>query len=685
MAIAGQAQRPTTRQEIVEEILHGRAIRDPYRWLEDETNPEVQAWVAAQNTYTESLLATRPEREPIRRRLAELLTIGTVEAPVGRAGRYFHLRREGTQDQPILYLREGLDGPERVLLDPASASAEATVALDWWYPSDDGRRLAYGYSDHGDEKSTLYVLDVDSGTLLPDQIPHTRYTSLAWEPDGGGFYYTRHPAPGSVPPGEEDYHVHLFHHRLGTDPAADPELFGAGRSMTDRPSVHLSPDGRWLVVFVDQGWVRSEVYICDLQAVDGLFTPLVTGLDALFHGAVLDGVLYLHTDWQASRYRVVAIDLGDPARESWREIVPARADVTIEQMHIIGGRLVLHELQDVVSRVGIYSITGGPLAAPTLPPLGSIIYLEGESDGADVFIAYESFTVPPTIYRYHLAEGTLNTWAAIQAPIDPATVHVEQVWYTSKDGTRVPMFIIAPPGLARTGDHPTVLHGYGGFNISKGPVFTREIIAWVERGGIYAIANLRGGSEFGEDWHRAGMRDKKQNVFDDFIAAGEYLIAARYTRRERLGIFGRSNGGLLVGAALTQRPDLFQAVVCQVPLLDMLRYHHFRIARLWTAEYGDPDDPAEAAWLWAYSPYHHVVPSTNYPAVLFVTGDSDSRVDPLHARKMAALMQSLDGRRPILLRIDQAAGHGVGKPIHKLVAEQADVWTFLAWQVGRDA
>jgi prolyl oligopeptidase len=681
MTLQSQPTVPATRQEPVHEVLHGRANVDPYRWLEDETNPKVAAWVDAQNAYTAAMLNARPKRAAIGKRLAETLAIGTVQAPVERNGRYFYTRREGTQNQPVLCLREGLEGPERVLLDPNTASAEGTVALDWWYPSDDGRLLAYGYSAHGNEKSTLYVLDVDSGTHLPDQIPHTRYCSLVWEPGGGGFYYTRYPAPGSVHAGEEDYHIHTFYHRLGLHPESDPELFGAGRDMTEIPELLLSPDGRWLMVLAYHGWARNEVHFCDVQSGDWTFQPLVTDLDALFDGEILDNTFYMRTNWGAPHSRILAVDLLHPQRENWREIIPTRRDLTIESLAIVGECLALHETKDVTSQVGLYTLAGEPLPAPPVPPLGTLTAVNGEWDSENLFLGFESYTVPPTVYRYHLPSSELATWAAVDAPVDLSMIKVERLWYPSKDGTQIPLFIIGRKGLERDGDNPTVLTGYGGFNISRSPEFRREIIPWLEQGGVFAVANLRGGSEYGEEWHRAGMLGNKQNVFDDFIAAAEYLIRERYTRPERLGILGRSNGGLLVGAAMTQRPELFQAVLCGVPLLDMLRYHHFRIAKLWVPEYGSADDPGQIGWLWAYSPYHNVKQGVDYPAVLFTTAESDSRVDPLHSRKMAALLQATTTRRPALLRVEVEAGHGIGKPLTKLVAEQTDMWTFLAWQL----
>ncbi|MEX1254261.1 MAG: prolyl oligopeptidase family serine peptidase [Dehalococcoidia bacterium] len=684
MALDSTLKPPPTPQRPVREELHSRVIVDPYRWLEDGADPEVAAWVRAQNAYTESLLSARAEREVFRRRLAEVLAMGVVAAPVERGGRYFHQRRSGAQNQPVLYVRDAVDAEDRVLLDPNVASESGVVALDWWYVSRDGRLLAYGYSQGGDEKSNLRVLDVASGEHLPDEIPYTRYASLAWEPDGAGFYYTRYPAPGSVPEGEENYHQHVFHHRLGDDPANDPDVFGAGRDMTEMLDVDLSPDGRWLSVFAHHGWARNEVHVCDLRADQPSFQPVVAGIDALFSGRALNDTLYLETNWQAPRGRVIAVNLAHPERERWRELVSERSDVILQGMAIAGERLVLHEVKDVVSHVGVYTLAGEPLPSPELPPLGSVVAINGRWDSDELFIGYQSYTVPSTVLRYDLAAGELSTWAAIDAPIDMARFEVRQVTCPSKDGTQIPMFIVTPRDLALDGDNPTVLGGYGGFNVSLTPMFVATIVPWLERGGVYAIANLRGGSEYGEDWHRAGMLGNKQNVFDDFIAAAEYLVAEGYTRPERLAISGGSNGGLLVGATMVQRPDLCQAVVCRVPLLDMLRYHHYRIAKLWVPEYGSSDDAEQFEWLYAYSPYHHVTPGAGYPAVYFATAESDSRVDPMHALKMAALLQSSGATRPVLLHVETEAGHGQGKPLTKTIREEADVWTFVAWQLGVD-
>ncbi len=673
---------PATKRETVVETIHGQQIRDDYRWLEDDASAEVGAWVAAQNEHTRRVLDAVAGRSALEARMRQLIAIGTLGTPVVRGERHFYTRREGEQNQPALYVRDGVGGADRVLLDPNTAHQQATVALDWWYPSDDGKLLAYGYSEHGDEKSTLYVLAVDSGKRLTEQIPRTRYCSLAWEPGGSGFYYTRYPAPGGVPAGEENYHQHLYHHRLGDDWQSDAKLFGAGREMTEEINVSLSPDGRWLLVMAFLGWSQSSLYVRDLSQPDSELFPIVEGVDAIFYGEMLHDHLYILTNESAPHYRIMDVDLNQPQRENWREIIPERQDTTIVGFSIVGERLILDGLHAVSSSVSVHQLDGTREGSIALPPLGSVTGLDGEWNGTAVYVGYESYTTPPTVYRYQLENGELEVWAKVDAPVDTSQFEVRQVRYNSKDGTPIPMFIVAPKGLTLNGNNPTVLSGYGGFNISRTPLFTRTILAWLERGGVYAAANLRGGGEFGEDWHRAGMLDKKQNVFDDFIAAAEYLIDAGYTSPNRLAIEGRSNGGLLVGAAVTQRPELFRAVVCGVPLLDMLRYHLFRIARLWIPEYGSAEDSAQFAYLHAYSPYHRVKPGTDYPAVLLYAAVSDSRVDPLHARKMAAALQAASvSDYPILLRMEEEAGHGIGKPLYKQVAEYADTWTFLFSQL----
>ncbi len=687
-----QQRPPAARREEVVETIHGVRIADPYRWLEDGESAETRAWTAAQNVRTEAVLGAVPGRATLESRLRELLAVGTVTAATVRGGRLFYLKREGDQNQPILYARDGVDVPERALVDPNALDASGLAALDWWYPSPDGRLVAYGVSRDGNEWSTLRVVEVESGRPLSDAIERTRYASVAWLPDGSGFYYTRYPTPGTVPPGEEEYNSHAFFHRLGTDPAQDPKVFGAGRSPQDIIALEISSDGRWLVALAFEGWTRSDVYLRDLTWSDAPWIPVVEGVDALFTGAaVSDDRLYLRTNLDAPNYRIVAVDATSPAPEleRWATVIPERPDRVIEGVVLAGGRLVTHELEAATSRLRVYDLEGAARQELALPAsLGSVAGLDGEEAGDLVAVGYTDFVTPPSAFVFNLDTGERRPLAPLPpaAGFAPDAVEVRQVRYPSRDGTPISMFIVHRKGLPRDGANPTVLSGYGGFNISEGPEYRVALPAWLEAGGVFALPNLRGGGEYGEAWHRAGMRGNKQNVFDDFVAAAEWLIAEGYTSPDRLAIWGGSNGGLLVGAAITQRPELFRAAVCAVPLLDMIRYHHFRIAKLWIPEYGSADDPEQFRWLYAYSPYHHVQEGTRYPATLITTGEQDSRVDPLHARKMAALLQHVnaDPDRPILLRAETQAGHGAGKPLAKRVAEAADLWGFVGWQLGVD-
>jgi prolyl oligopeptidase len=682
------AHPPPTRVEPVEEILHGEVIVDPYRWLEDSDAPETRSWVAAQNAYTRETLDSLPRRAAIRARLDRMLHVGFAGAPQVRGARCFYLRRAGRQDQPVLVLREG-DGAGRILVDPNVLSASGVVALDWWQPSPDGRLLAYGLSEGGDEWSTLHVLDVDSGAALPgEQIPRTRWCSLAWLPDASSFYYTRYPEPGSVPTGEEGYHRRVYLHRLGADWRADPEVFGAGRAKEDLPSVYLDRrDGRWLLVSVYQGAARTEVYVLDRDRPDAAFVPIIAGVEARSEPIVQGGRVYLRTNLDAPDYRLVAVDPERPDRERWQEVLPERSDRVLATVRPVAGLLAAEELQDASSHLRLYQPDGALRREVALPSLGTLVGIGGEWNGDAVYFGFTSFAQPLTAYRVDPATGAAHVFAAPELPpdVDPAQYAVRQVWYPSHDGTRVSMFLVHRPGLALDDDNPTVLTGYGGFNVSRTPAFMAAVPLWLDAGGVYALPNLRGGGEYGEAWHQAGMLERKQNVFDDFIAAAEWLIANGYTQPRRLAIGGGSNGGLLVGAALTQRPELFQAVVCAVPLLDMLRYHHFLIAKYWVPEYGSADDPAHFCWLRAYSPYHSVREGERYPAVFLLTAEGDGRVDPMHARKMAARLQVSSGSdAPVLLRVETAAGHGIGKPRNKILDEQTDVWSFLGWQLGVD-
>jgi prolyl oligopeptidase len=672
----------------VEEIFHGHRIFDSYRWLEDAGSPATIEYVRQQLVYTRGILDPLPGRDQIHRQLTELLSIGNIGTPQVGGKYYFYMRRDGAQNQAVLLVREGIHGSDRVLVDVNAMSADGTVALDWWAPSDDGQYVAYGTSPGGSEESTLRIVETASGKLLPDTIDRARHATPAWKKDNSGFYYGRTPKTGDVPAGEEVYHVKIFYHPLGSDPENDCLIFGDHLNAQDVPVAQLADDeDRWLLITVFEGYTKTEMYLQDLKAG----TPPVevtSGKDFSYSGEILKRQLYIFTNEDAPHYRVFRVDAENPSRQFWQEIIP-ESDAILKSVLIIRENLFVLYEKNVTSLLKIFSKDGHLLSDVKLPGLGSITAIGGKWDTDEAFFGFQSFTVPPSIYSMNLKSGMVpDLWARVAAPsIDPSAYEVNQVWFTSKDGTRIPMFIFHKKGLARNGKNPTVLTGYGGFNISLTPSFAGDRYLWLERGGIFAVANLRGGSEFGEDWHRAGMLEKKQNVFDDFIAAAEYLIAQKYTDKDHLAIRGGSNGGLLVGVALTQRPELFRAVVCAVPLLDMLRYQHFQIAKLWIPEYGSADDPKQFDWIYAYSPYHHVKAGTEYPAILFMTAESDTRVDPMHAKKMAALMQAeaANGQsreRPILLRIETKAGHGVGKPITKQIEELTDVYSFLFWQLG---
>ena len=664
----------------VAETLHGETISDPYRWLEDGDRPETREWTARQNALTQACLAGAPGRERLRRRLDELLSIGALSVPEPAAGRYFYQRRDGRQNQPVLYLRRGAQGEDRPLLDPNALDAAGTTALDWFYPSEDGRLLAYGLSQDGSEQSVLHVMDVDSGGVLPDRIPRTRAAALAWLPDATGFYYTRYPGPKEVPEGEEHYHRAVFFHRLGTDPASDPLVFRPAEK-EHWPGVSLSPDGRWLVLEVARTFDQTDLYLQDLAAGTPL-VPVAKDLPASFAGEVAHGRLFLRTNLEAPTYRLYALDPERPGREGWREIVPPRPESVLESVSVSRHRLALSYLEHASSRLRLTDLEGGDPRDIELPTLGSLFGLGAEWDGTELFYGFTSYTVPPTVYRIDLEREQEELWRRVEAEIDPSRFEVHQVSVASKDGTPVTMFLVHPTGMARDGNNPVYLTGYGGFNVSMTPAFSRSLLLWLERGGMVAIPNIRGGGEYGEGWHQGGMLGKKQNSFDDFIAAAEWLIRERYTGPELLAAAGGSNGGLLMGAVLTQRPDLFRAIVIQVPLLDMLRYHRFLIARLWIPEYGSADDPEQFRWLRAYSPYHHVRSGERYPAVLLATAESDTRVDPMHARKMTARLQAATGSdRPVLLRLESRAGHGAGKPLNKVLDELTDTWTFVFWQL----
>jgi prolyl oligopeptidase len=667
---------PPTREAPVTDTYHGEAVVDPYRWLEMGDSAEVKAWVTAQNRFTRAQIDPLPMRQALRARLQRLVSAPREGVP-GRYGkRLFFTRHDGKQPQSVLMVEE--NGQTRVLLDPNTLSTDGSVSLDFWEPSPDGDRVAYGLSQNGDEKSVGHVLDVKTGDRLPDVLPGCRYASLGWLKDQSGFYYTRFdPAPDS-PNGEDRQRV--FFHRLGTNPAEDPMVFEHAGGAEVFLSVGLSRDDRWVMVMAGKG-KGNELHVLDRQSGGG-FKALATGFESSNYGDVHEGVLYLFTTDGAPRGRVMRVELAHPGRDRWKELIPQAAGV-LQYAYVAGGRLLAGYLEDAHSRLRLFGLDGQAQGDIQLPGLGTVGSTSGRHDDDTLYFNYTSYLEPSSVYRYDLKAKTRSVRFRPALSIDTGAYEERQVWYPSKDGTRIPMMLVHKKGLPRDGQAPTLLTGYGGFGISMTPGFSSADFAWVERGGVLAVPGLRGGGEFGDAWHEAGMLERKQNVFDDFIAAAEYLVAERITSPLKLGIQGGSNGGLLMGAMLTQRPELFKAVVCGVPLLDMLRYHQFLIARYWVPEYGSSENADQYRFLKAYSPYHRVKPGTRYPATLIVTGESDTRVDPLHARKMAALLQRHQaGPAPVLLYVETKAGHGAGKPLDKWVETTADTLGFLAWQLG---
>ncbi|MEA2662476.1 MAG: prolyl oligopeptidase [Chloroflexota bacterium] len=676
---------PAARQGADADLVHGERIADPYRWLERDGG-ETRAWTDAQNARTRAALDAVPDRARFAERLRELLGVGLLGVPKPVGERVFFERRSGPARQAVLFVREG--GHDRAIVDPNGLDRDGLVTLDWWYPSPDGRLLAYGLSRGGTEMSTLHVIDVETGRDLPDLIPHTQRARVAWA--GDGFYYTVHPAPGSVPPGDEHYFRRVRYHRLGEDPARDPLVFGEGRAKESLLSMDADAKGRWVVLSAAEGWTRNDLYLLAREGGSDGPRAMIEGADGLSFATVAGGRIWIRTNVGSPNYRIVVADPSAP--DQWRTVVP-ESEWPIESFDVTRSHLVVHTLVNASSRLSIWSQDGRWERDVPLDPFVALLdrapAVSPAADPESERFGYttDSFSRPPVAYVGDADTGASEVVAelAIPAGFDPRSVTVDQQFFRSKDGTEVPMFLVRRRDIRPTGAVPTILNGYGGFNISRTPAFSGAVAAWVEAGGLYAVANLRGGAEFGERWHRAGMRGNKQNVFDDFAAAAEALVARGWTSPEHLGISGGSNGGLLVGAAMTQRPELFGAVACAVPLLDMLRYQHFLIARFWIAEYGSAEDREQFGWLRAYSPYHNARAGTRYPAVLFTTAEGDSRVDPGHARKMTALVQSVQRDEPdavTLLRVDRDAGHGIGKPLDKQVDDSADQLAFFAWRLG---
>ncbi|HEV8304626.1 MAG TPA: prolyl oligopeptidase family serine peptidase [Gemmatimonadales bacterium] len=685
-------QYPPTRRADVVDDYYGTRVADPYRWLEDVDSPETRAWVEAQNRVTFAYLEQIPERAALQRRLTALWDYPKYGAPFKKGGRYFFFKNSGLQNQSVLYTQGSLAAQPEVLLDPNVLSADGTVALSTLALSEDGRLLVYGTSGSGSDWQEFRVRDVTTRRDRPDHLRWIKFSGATWTHDGAGFFYSRYPEPpagGADPMLAVNRDQKVYYHRLGTDQSADPLIYERPDQRDWGFAAEVSADGRYLVMSVWLGTDRrNRVYYADLgdprrPRLDASVVRLLDDFDAGYEFVGNDGpVFYFATDLAAPRKRVIAVDTRHPERSAWREVIP-QADDVLEGVQIIHDTFVARYLHDAHSRLRLVALDGRPLRDLELPTLGSIVQVSGERRDTEMFYAFTSFLYPTTIFRHDFTTGQTGVFKAPEIDFNPAGYETVQVFYRSKDGTRVPMFLTYKKGLRRDGSNPTYLYGYGGFNVNLTPAFSIGVLVWLELGGIYAVPNLRGGAEYGEEWHQAGMLGRKQNVFDDFIGAAQYLIAEGYTSPPRLAIGGGSNGGLLVGAAMTQRPDLFGAAVPAVGVMDMLRFHKFTIGWAWVTEYGSADSTAQFPYLYAYSPLHNLKAGTRYPATFVTTADHDDRVVPGHSFKFAAALQAAQGGpAPVLIRIETKAGHGAGKPTAKIIEEQADRWAFLVRSLG---
>jgi prolyl oligopeptidase len=669
---------PVTRTVDQQDNYHGATVADPYRWLEDANSAETADWVKAQNQLTQGYLAQIPGRDAIKARLTTLWNYERFSVPFKEGGRYFYSRNDGLQNQPVLYTMTSLADMPRLLLDPNTLAADGTVALAGLAVSPNGKYLAYSTAASGSDWNEIRVRDIDSGRDVADQIKWVKFSRTAWLHDGSGFFYSRYDEPTEAGKlAAVNYFQKLYFHKIGTPQSADTLVY-------DRPdhkdwgfAAEVTEDGRFLVITASQGTEnKNRVFYKDLRQKDGKVVGLLEDFDAAYNFVGNDGqVFYFHTERNAPRGRIVAIDVKKPAVLSWKQVVPESGST------LVSASLVNNQLSDAHSLVKVFDLRGRALHDIALPGLGTAAGFSGKRTDTETFYSYTSFTTPSTIYRHDLKTNQSSVYRQPKVDFDPAAYETRQEFFTSRDGTRVPMFIVAKKGLKYDGTNPTYLYGYGGFNISLTPTFSVANLAWLEMGGVYVMANLRGGGEYGEQWHEAGTKLKKQNVFDDFIGAAEWLVAHKVTTPAKLAIGGGSNGGLLVGAAMTQRPDLFAAAIPQVGVLDMLRFHKFTIGWAWTSDYGSSDNADEFKALFKYSPLHNLKQGACYPATMITTADHDDRVVPAHSFKFAAAAQAAQagqpGAAPILIRIDSKAGHGAGKPTTKQIEEVADRWGFL--------
>ena len=673
---------PTTK--IVEQVddFHGTKVADPYRWLEDDvrTSTDVAAWVEEQNKVTFDFLKSIPEREGIQRRMTELWNYERISAPFKRGGRFYFSRNDGLQNQSVMFRQDTLTSEPTVLLDPNSWSKDGTIALAGSAFSDDGRYVAYGVQDAGSDWNTWKVMEIESGKLLDDEIKWVKFSSADWTPDSQGFFYARYPKPEEGAAFQSlNKNMKVYYHRVGTPQASDVLVY----ERPDQPDwgfqLSVSEDGHYLIITV---WVgtddRYRIVVKDLTEPYGMPYELISNFDNEYSFIDSDdSTLYFQTNVEAPLRRVIGIDLKKPQRENWKEIIP-QTDNVLESVGIVGNMFVCNYLKDARTQIRLHAMDGAFVREVELPGIGTAGGFDGRRKDTDVFYSFSSFAAPPTTYRYNMITGESQLYRKADVKFNQDDYETKQVFFASKDGTKVPMFITYRKGLKLDGTNPTLLYGYGGFNISMTPGFSVARLTWMEMGGVLAVANLRGGGEYGEHWHKSGTKLNKQNVFDDFIGAAEWLIEYKYTSSKKLAIQGGSNGGLLVGACLAQRPDLYGAALPAVGVMDMLRFHQFTAGRFWTDDYGSAENPEEFAALLKYSPYHNLKGGVRYPATLVTTADTDDRVVPGHSFKFAAQLQaSQSGPAPTLIRIETRAGHGAGKPTAKIIEEAADQWAFL--------
>jgi prolyl oligopeptidase len=680
---------PATRTVDASDTHFGVKVADPYRWLEDGKSPEVQAWVAAQDKLTRSYLDALPGRAALTKRYSQLLRIDTMSAPSRSGDRYFYSKRKAMQEKSVLFWRSAVDAnaPEHVLFDPNPFVGTTNVSLGSASPSLDGKLLAYSLRPNNADESTLYVKDVESGKDLPGEvIDGAKYADPSWLPDGSGFVYTYLPPADPAHPEDRPGLAVIKYHKLGTNPKTDPMLHDKTGQAGLFIGSWVSRDGKW-IFFQVGNWTQNDLYYQPLKgdptaALATTWKPIVVGKPFLYSLSPWKGDGYILTNEDASRYRLFKVSLDDPSRAKWREIVPESTTDVLQDVSIVGNHLVLDWLANVTSRIDIADLDGKLVRKLDLPGIGTAS-AGGDPDYDELFYEFLNFTQPLEIFQTSVTDPATKLFAKLEVPVDPSPYIVEQKFFASKDGTQVPMFIVHRKDILLDGNTPFLLYGYGGFGVNLTPSFSGGIYCWLEAGGGYALVNLRGGGEFGEQWHQDGMMLKKQNVFDDCIGAAEFLVAHGYTSPQRLAVRGGSNGGLLAGAMITQRPDLFRAVVCEVPLLDMVRFDQFRSGKTWVPEYGSPNDAEQFKALYAYSPYHHVTPGTKYPAVLFCSSADDDRVDPMHAEKMAAELQAdTASKQPILLRVEHHAGHGGSDQVEKTIEQGTDIWSFLIHELG---